>query len=126
MSNRTIAIYLNRDPVNNKIVESDKIQIKTCGKHGTFKVIYNYEIGDKNLVDNSEFLYDNEDDLISYLDTCFDMLDKDRIPFYSIDLMIPGFPSVTYKTSDLSQKDVKSLVMDAIEKGINIMKQVCK
>ncbi len=119
----SIALFLNRDPVNNEITCFDKIVIQAEGDNA-FKIVYRYEVGNSNRNVTSHFVYKNRDDLVSYISTCLGLLDKDHIPFYSIDLLIAGFPSVTYTPSDLSNSNTYYTIMNAIGKGIDIMNQM--
>jgi len=61
----------------------------------------------------------DRDDVFDYLETTFDMLDIDIVPFKQIQILAPTFPSTLLTVSSLRTDEIRETVFRVVENTMN-------
>lgn len=93
----------------------DTIKI-ICENLGTPRPrLYKYEFATLDLSRVQNYYFVSEDELLQTIHNAFIMARVDRDPYVSIQVDIPGFPSVMLHREDLAQMEVLEIVMYNIQ-----------
>ncbi len=112
MTDFTVNLYLNHSPIDINAPNQDIIKITTNPCHDspdsiefliTYRQKYSYTLK----------LY-TKADLYNYLQDVFHLLQMDRNPFHSLDLIMTCYPSVKFGMGDLDK------VLPIIRQAINL------
>ncbi len=83
----------------------------------TYVVTYKADVKETDVANTSvsnSFETSNPDAILDYMDTMLTLVIKDNSPFATIDVLIPCFPSVKFRPSNLEE------VRDCIQKSIRM------
>jgi hypothetical protein len=104
-----IFLYFNRTGSTSTNV-FDHITITK--KNDFYHVVYKSDVGSDTFGSKLEFEAYDKDALLGYFSNVFALLEKDQMPFYSIDVLIPCFPSVKFGHAILAE--ITPLVLNCI------------
>jgi hypothetical protein len=109
-----MSIYFNRSSLKNVF---DYLTI--CKREGNFHVVYKSDVIEaSNTASGTTSTFTTQDTnvLLAYLSNCFALLVKDQIPYHSVDVLIPCFPSVRFGHAHL--EEITPLILNCIRMWI--------
>lgn len=92
-----------------------RITCENLGAAGQVPRLYKYEFRTLDLPRVQNYYFVSEDELLQTVHNAFVMARVDRDPYRSIQVDIPGFPSVMLDREDLAQQEILEIVMFNIQ-----------
>jgi hypothetical protein len=107
-----IYIYFNRSGTASENIYD---LLRVSKKDGTYSVVYKSDVKETERDrsgSSDQFETRDKDALLAYFQHMLLMIVKDQVPFYSVDIIIPCFPSVKFAQTNL--EEVGPLVLNCI------------